>query len=424
MAAESELAPVVGTLAEYSEAPFERRREWAESGDIVRITGPEEDHHMAVHPDHVEKVLFNYNDKFSKYSGYEIMFGGGIVSVYGDQWRAQRGTLQPAFQPSRVMSYAETIQDVSSDVVSGLSDGETFDAREVFTDITMEVMLETLFGGASDEEKTISSAAERITKWFLETATVGDVPPEVQDGFETKRSELLELIDGMVEERDGSEEGDLLSMLIAVGSEGEANYTDERIRDEMITTLFAAHETTSLTLTYTLFLLADNPAVESELQSELDDVLDGATPGPEHLDELTYTKQVINEALRMYSPAHSLFREATEDVVLDGRRIPEGDVLYLPQCVIHRDERWWDSPGEFRPERFAGESDRPSFSFFPFGAGPRRCIGEDFARAEAEIVTAALLQSFNFERKTEEFDMLASLTAVPDRPVEMIAHSR
>lgn len=422
MSSKRELPPVVGTLAEYSEAPFERRTEWAEEGDVVRIRGPEADHHMAVHPDHVEQVLFDDNDKFVKFGGYESVFGQGIVSVYGDQWRAQRGTLQPAFQPGRVRSYCETIQEITREAVADLEDGQTIDARELFTDLTMEVMLNTLFGGATDEQGTISKAAHRITEWFLETATVGDVPPEVQSDFEHGMEDLVELIDEMIEDRKGATEetdSDLLSMLIAIGTGGDADYTDERIRDEMITMLFAAHETTALTLTYTLYLLADAPDVETRLLSELDTVLDGDFPGPEHLDDLTYTEQVIDEALRLYSPAHSLFREATTDVNLGGYTIPQGDVLYLPQWVVHRDERWWEDPETFRPERFGGDADRPSFAFFPFGAGPRRCIGEEFARAEAKLVVAALADAFEFEQKTETFEMHASLTAIPDRPIEL-----
>jgi len=424
MSTERTLPPAVGTLREYSTAPFERRTEWAQEGDVVRITGPEEDHHMAVHPALVEEVLFE-KDGFVKFEGYSSVFGGGMVSVQGDQWRAQRGAIQPAFQPAKVRSYSETIADIAREAVAEIDDGETVDARELFTDLTMEVMLETLFGGTNNRKETISDAAHRITEWFLETATAGDVPPEVQSGYEGGMDELTGMIEEMIAERRTSEGGeDLLSMLVAIGAGGAEDYTDERIRDEMITMLFGAHETTALTLTYTLYLLADAPDVGRRLRAELDSVLDGSAPGPEHLEQLEYTEQVIDEALRLYSPAHSLFREAATDVELDGYTIPEGDVLYLPQWVVHRDDWWWDEPTAFRPERFAGDQDRPSFAFFPFGAGPRRCIGEGFARAEAKLVVAAFADAFEFERETETFEMHASLTAVPDRPIEVTHHRR
>lgn len=421
MASKPERPPVVGTLAEYTEAPFDRRTEWAQQGDLVRITGQDVDHHMAVHPDHVEEIMFD-QDRFDKFEGYESVFGQGIVAEYGDQWRAQRGAMQPAFVPQKVREYVTQMRGIVDTAADGLEDGSRFDARTVFSDLTMEVMLRTLFGGVKGKN-TISSAAEQITEWFLETATAGDVPPEVQEGFETGLSELTGLINEMIAERDGSEDSDLLSMLIALGAESEANYTEDRIRDEMINMLFAAHETTALTLTYTFYLLADNPQAEQRLHTELDEVLDGDTPTSEDLSELTYTEQVVNEALRLYCPAHALFREATEDVIVDGYTVPEGDIVQLPQWVIHRDERWWDDPSEFRPERFA-DSDYNPYAFFPFGVGPRRCIGEDFGRAEAKLVVATLCDRFTFDRATEEFNMYASLAAVPDRPIELIPHKR
>jgi cytochrome P450 len=424
MSQKKKLPPAVGNLSEYSKNPFERRTEWAKEADLFRVTGPEEDHHMAVHPDYAEEILFDDDDQFVKFSGYESVFGSGVVSVYGDQWRAQRGALQSAFIPSKVRSYAETIREIVRDVVADIDHGETLDVRELFTDLTMEVMLETLFGG-SGKKATISDAAHRITEWFLETATAGDVPPEVQKNYESGLDQLASLIDEMIDERGtGDEDGDLLSMLVALGSRGEADYTDERIRDEMITMLFAAHETTALSLTYALYLLADAPDVVENLSTEVGSVLDGAVAGPEHLEELEYTEQVLNESLRLYCPAHALFRETTTDVSLDGYVIPEGDAVHVPQWVIHRDERWWDDPTEFRPERFTGENDRHPFAFFPFGVGPRGCLGEAFARAEAKIVIATIADRFRVERETETFDMIASLTAVPDRPIEVTFQNR
>lgn len=425
MSTERPLPPAVGTLAEYSEAPFERRTEWAREGDVVRITGPEADHHMAVHPELVEEVLF-HGDDFQKFEAYSSVFGGGMVSVYDEQWRAQRGAIQPAFQPAKIQSYAETMREIVQSAVADVDDGAVIDTRELFTDLTMEVMLQTLFGGESDRKETIGESAAQITEWFLETATAGDVPPEVQSDYEHGMSELTAMIDEMIAERREGADGDgLLSMLVAIGPEGDAAYTDERIRDEMITTLFAAHETTALTLTYTLFLLADAPEAAAEARAELDRVVGGGVPEPDHLEDLEYTEQVIDEALRLYSPAHSLFREATADTELGGFTIPEGDVLYLPQWVVHRDERWWDEPTAFRPERFATDDpDRPAFAFFPFGAGPRSCIGERFARAEAKTVVGGFLDAFEFDRVTESFGLRASLTAVPDGPIELRFHER
>lgn len=425
MSTERPLPPAVGTLAEYSEAPFKRRTEWAKEGDVVRITGPEEDHHMVLHPDDVEDVLFD-QDNYKKFGGYESVFGKGMVAQYGNQWRAQRGTLQPAFQPVQVEAYVDRVQHVLKSYRDDLADGETFDARSVMTDLTMEVMLDALFGGADEYMDTIGTATQDITDWFLESATAGQIPEETQAEFEDSIEELAAVVDEMIQRRKGDRDSDdLLSILLAVGASSDADYDRERIRDEMITMFFGAHETTSLTLTYTLYLLAGAPDVTEKLTNEIDSVVDdNDVPNSDHLTDLQYTEQVVDESLRIYSPAHSIFRVTRNDVEIGGYTLPQGDVIYLPECVIHHDERWWDEPDEFRPERFAGESDRPACAYFPFGVGPRRCIGEQFARAESKLVVATMFDEFTFEQVTEDFDRYASLSAVPDRPIELTAHRR
>jgi cytochrome P450 len=416
--------PTVGTLAEYAEAPFERRTEWAREGDIVRITGADADHHLVVHPEYIEEILFN-ESQFVKLDTFESVFGDGVFTVYGDQWRAQRTAMAPAFEAEMVESYAETVHERAATAVGEIDDGGTIEARQFFVDLSTRLMLETLFGGAGGREEPIVTAADQITDYFVAETTAGEATAEEESRFEAARERLVELIDEMVAERRGSElGGDLLSTLIATGADSEADYTDERIRDEIITNLFAAHETTALTLAYTAFLLADAPAVERRLRAELAEELDGDVPGPEHLERLEYTEQVIDEAMRIYCPAHAIYREATCDVEVGGYTVPEGDVVHISQWVVHRDGRWWDEPTTFRPERFEGGADVPRFAFFPFGAGPRRCIGEGFARAEAKLVVAAFADAFEFERETETFEMHASLTAVPDRPIEVTHHRR
>jgi cytochrome P450 len=423
MSTDDNTPPTVGTLAEYTEAPFERRTEWAREGNIVRITGEDADHYMVVNPNHIGDVLFD-TERFTRLDTFTGVFGNGILTVSGDQWRAQRGAIQPAFVPEKIQSHAGKMRGTVRNVTGDINPGETLNSRELFTNLTMEVMLETLFGGADGDKETISEATEQITEWFLESATAGEVPPEVEEGLNTGLSELTSLIDSMVAGQDGDEDGGILSILVALGANSEPGYTEDRIRDEMVTLLFAAHETTALTLTYASYLLAGAPEVEQRLLTEVKKVVDGSVPEPSDLNQLAYTEQVVDEALRMYPPAHALFRVPTEEITLGDYTIPEGDVVHMPQWVVHRDERWWDDPTAFRPGRFDGESDRPPYCFFPFGVGPRRCIGENFARAEAKMALAAIWNQFSFERVTEEFEMHASLTAVPDRPIKLTPRQR
>ncbi len=379
MSTDRQLPPTVGTTEEYGASPFEQWAEWARVDDVVRISGEEGDRYLVTHPELVEEVVFG-DGPFAKTEGIQQQFGRGLVAEHGEQWRAQRGAMQPAFIPDRIESYAETIGEIVADTVDTIDDGAVLDLRELFAEFTMEVMVETLFG-------------------------VG-------------------MIDEMIAARRGGDGDDLLSMLLSVGPDSDANYTDGRIREEVIAMLFAAHETTALTLTYTLYLLSGAPEVADRLHEETQSVLDGRPPGPEHLDELSYTERVIDEALRLYPPLHALARRPMADVELDGYTIPEDGVMYLSQYVIHRDERWWDEPTAFRPERFAAVDDRPRFAFFPFGAGPRRCLGEDFARTEAKLAVAGLTQQFSFEQLTETFQLRIGGTALPDRPLELRAHGR
>lgn len=423
MSSENSQPPAVGTLGEYAEAPFERRTEWAREGDIVRIVGTDADHHLVVHPEYIEEILFDER-QFVKLDTFESVFGDGVFTVYGDQWRAQRAAMAPAFEAEMVESYAETVRERTAAVIGGIDDGETIEARQFFVDLSTRLMLETLFGGAGGRGEPIVTAADQITDYFVAETTAGEAATEEESQFEAARERLVELIDEMVAERRGGEPGgDLLSTLIATGADSEADYTDERIRDEIITTLFAAHETTALTLAYTAFLLADAPAVERRLRAELAEELDGDVPGPEHLERLEYTEQVIDEAMRIYCPAHAIYREATCDVEVGGYTVPEGDVVHISQWVVHRDDRWWDEPTAFRPERFDGGADVPRFAFFPFGAGPRRCIGEGFARAEAKLVVKGLFDRFGVERVTESFGLRAGPAAVPDGEIELTFHA-
>lgn len=424
MSEQKQAPPVVGTLAEYEQAPFRCRREWSKEADVVRITGPDKDHYVASHPELVEEVLIKDNESYKKFEPYKDIFGNGVVAVEGEQWRAQRRELQPFFEVEQVRSYSEKVGKTVTQVADTIEDNQTFDSREVMTDLTLQVMLRALFG-ESDDDGTITEAADLITTWFRESASPGAVPENIQADYERGREQLVARIEEMIQARKQAEGGnDLLSMLVDVDSENKSNYTDDRIRDEMITFLFGAHETSALMLTYALYLLSDAPKVEERLVAEIGEVLDGDEPRAKHLDDLTYTEQVLNETLRLYSPAHALFREVTTETTLGGYTIPEGDILQLPECVIHRDERWWDNPDEFDPSRFSGSTDRHSFAYFPFGAGPRQCIGEMFARMEGKLALAALFDRFTFERETEEFDLEASLTAVPDRSIELTARAR
>jgi len=221
-------------------------------------------------------------------------------------------------------------------------------------------------------------------------------PRNIRATIATRR--LDKIVFRFIEERraSGKDSGDLLSMLLAARDDDGSRMTDRQLRDEAITIFLAGHETTANALSWTWMLLSQNPAVEAKLHAELDAVLAGRTPALDDLPSLRYTGQVITESMRLYPPAWGMARIAIEDVEIGGYPIPKGCGISLAQWVVHRDPRWFDAPEEFRPERWEGDLMKrlPRFAYFPFGGGPRQCIGNNFAVMEATLLLATIAQRF------------------------------
>jgi cytochrome P450 len=218
---------------------------------------------------------------------------------------------------------------------------------------------------------------------------------------------------------------DFLSVLLRAQDRGEQS--GEQLRDEIMTMLLAGHDTTALTLTYTWFLLSEHPEIEERVQTEVDEVVGDDRPGMEHVREFEYLEWVINEAMRLYPPVFTIFRTPKEAVELAGYPVPEGATIMLPQWGVHRSERFWDDPEQFDPERFSPErrADRPRFAYFPFGGGPRHCIGKHLAMLEAQLILATVVgdYSLNFEGETP-LELMPSLTIHPRQEMEMRVEKR
>jgi cytochrome P450 len=192
-----------------------------------------------------------------------------------------------------------------------------------------------------------------------------------------------------------------------------------------MTFLFAGHETTATALTFTWFLLAQHPEIEEKLVAELDDVLGDDPPTFEDIQELEYTEHVLKEGMRIYPPVPQIPRETTESLELGGYSIPEGETVAPSQWTIHRDDRFWDEPMAFRPDRFEGEDSRPQFAYFPFGGGPRRCIGQQFAMVEGKLILATLVQQYHPKLVSNpDIDLSVSITTRPVDPIELRVEQR
>ena len=378
------------------------------------------------HPDYIEQVLVTDNRKFIKgriLRKNKQLFGNGLLTSEGDFWLRQRRLAQPAFHRGRVASYADTMVRYASRIASEWRNGEERDIHAEMMRLTLSIVAKTLFDADVDREaKRVGHALEAIMQLnsdfrkLILTPTWLPTPRKIRATIATAK--LNRIVYRFIEERraSGVDNGDLLSMLLAARDDDGSRMTDRQLRDESITIFLAGHETTANALSWTWMLLAQNPNVESKLHEELDRVLGGREPTVEDLPNLRYTGQVITESMRLYPPAWGMARVAIDNTEIAGYPIPKGCGVSLAQWVVHRDPRWFDAPLEFRPERWEGDLLKrlPRFAYFPFGGGPRQCIGNNFAVMEASLLLATLAQQFRISLTPgREIIPAASITLRP-----------
>ncbi|MGA2428650.1 MAG: cytochrome P450 [Candidatus Acidiferrum sp.] len=375
-------------------------------GDIVTMRYYNFRVYFISHPDFIEQVLVTHNRKFIKgriLRKNRRLFGDGLLTSEGDFWLRQRRLAQPAFHRGRVASYADTMVKYADRLLAEWKDGEERDLHAEMMRLTLQIVAKTLFDADVDKDaKEVGRALGALMELnsdfrkLILTPTWLPTPRNIRAAIAIRR--LDKIIFRFIEERrtSGKDAGDLLSMLLAARDEDGSRMTDRQLRDEAITIFLAGHETTANALSWTWMLLSQNPAVEAKLHAELDAVLAGRTPSLDDLPNLRYTGHVITESMRLYPPAWGMARVAIEDVEIGGYPIPKGCGISLAQWVVHRDARWFDAPEEFRPERWEGDLMKrlPRFAYFPFGGGPRQCIGNNFAVMEATLLLATIAQKF------------------------------
>nr|WP_274323901.1 cytochrome P450 [Halosimplex aquaticum] len=254
-----------------------------------------------------------------------------------------------------------------------------------------------------------------------------DVPTPGKIRLRRAVDDLESVVYRIIDERARNPGDDVVSRMLAVEDESGEGMSREQIRDEVMTLLLAGHETTALALTFTTFLLAQHPSVEERLLAELDDHLGGDPPTVEDVRNLPYLETVVKESMRLYPPVPGIVREATGTDEIAGYTIPEGATLSINQWTVHRDPSLYDDPMAFRPDRWTDEMEQslPRLAYFPFSAGPRRCVGDRFAMLEAKVVLATLLQRYHLELVSDpSLDLVATITSRPRNPVLMRVHER
>jgi cytochrome P450 len=397
-----------------------------EYGDIVCLRFFNIRTFLLFHPEHIEDVLVNNARKFMKgrvLRANRHLFGNGLLTSEGEFWLRQRRMMQPAFHRNRIANYASTMTDCATRLADSWRPAQELNLHEAMMQLTLQIVGKTLFH--ADVERDAPQVGENLHILLEYTADFRRLVMTPQ-WLPTRRNlqakqavrNLTQIIDRIIEQRRASNEdaGDLLSLLIHAQDEDGSRMTTQQLRDEALTLFLAGHETTASTLSWTWMLLAQNPRVEQKLHAELDSVLEGRIPTLDDLPHLPYTSHILTESMRLYPPAWAIARLAIEDHAIAGFPVPKGTGIAAVSWVVHRDPRWYGHPEQFLPERWEGDllKQIPRFAYFPFGFGPRQCIGNSFALMEAALVLATLAQRFRFALATNDaVQPLASITLRP-----------
>jgi cytochrome P450 len=377
------------------------------------------------HPDLIEDVLVTNARKYSKgrvLRANRHVFGEGLLTSEGDFWLRQRRLAQPAFHRVRIASYAATMVEYTERLLDQWKNGEQRDAHQEMMRLTLQIVGKTLFDADVERDALeVGKSLELLLEIGANFRRTIFVKREV--------AQIEKILYRIIAERraSGRDAGDLLSMLLHAQDEDGSKMTDRQLRDETITLFLAGHETTASTLSWTWWLLAQNPAVEKKLHAELDSVLGDRAPTRDDLPKLVYTGHVITESLRLYPAAWGIARLAVEDHEIAGYPVTKGMGVAMAQWVVHRDPRWYDAPEEFRPERWEDDLLKrlPRFAYFPFGGGPRRCIGNTFALMEATLILATIARKFRLRLVANHPVVpLASITLRPRNGVRVTLESR
>jgi cytochrome P450 len=404
--------PVVGSLFDVRRDPtgvFMRAA--LRYGEVVYFKFGPRRGYLITNPADIRHVLQDNARNYHKsplYQKLRMYLGNGLLTSEDALWLRQRRIAQPAFHRQRVASLAQVMTAAVGEAAAHwqtVADrGDAVDVDEEMMRLTRTVVVRALLGsdlGPYTEriDDAWSTINEFIGEDFWSLGLTSWVPTPRRRRFEAARRLLRQAVDHVISERrrHPSDRPDLLAMLLAARDDdtGEG-MTDEQLRVEVTTFLLAGQETTSLALTWIWYLLSQHPQAQRRLEEEVDSVLEGRPPEFSDLASLPYTRMVIDEALRLYPPAWGFSRQAVGDDELGGYPLPSGWMAFVVPFVLHRLPSMWDEPDAFDPDRFSPErsADRPKFAYVPFGAGPRQCIGNQFALMEAHLTVAALAQRY------------------------------
>ena len=431
----------MGQLPAFRARPIQFLMKMArEYGDLAYFRLGPQHVYLVSHPDFVREVLVTKQANFIKSRALQrgkILLGDGLLTSEGQFHLRQRRLVQPAFHRDRLAAYAAVMSEYGARLRERWKAGSTIDVAEQMMRLTLSVVGKTLFSADVESEASeIGEALTTVLKMFRMlmlpfSEHLEKLPLPSIRRFEKARARLDQTIYGLIHERraSGRDTGDLLSMLLLAQDEEAdgSGMTDKQVRDEALTLFLAGHETTANALTWTWYLLSQNPECEQRLHEEIDSVLGGRLPTISDVPQLRYTEMAFAEAMRLYPPAWAIGRMAKGPFELGGVRIGTKSICIVSPYVTQRDSRWFPEPERFDPERWTPEAReaRPKFSYFPFGGGARVCIGERFAWMEGVLVIATIAQKWKLRLAPgQRVDTLPLITLRTRYGMKMVPVSR
>jgi cytochrome P450 len=428
--------PIVGCLPHLRRDPIGFLSGLARDyGDIVHFKILGKHVFQLYHPDLVREFFVTQHPKLRKtgiMKQAEPILGNGIFLSEGETHLRQRRLIQPIFSRQKVAGFAKDIAEIAADVRASWTDAREINVSSEMLRLSLRVVAKTLFDiNLDSSEHEIEESLTTILGHFNTLLVprpkiLSKLPTARNRRFNQARAQLESMVYRIMNEsrsRDRDQRHVVSLLLSARDEEGDkGEMTQQQVRDEVMTLLVAGHETVATTLSWTWYCLSQNPEVESQFYAEIDEVLADRLPTAEDLEHLPYTEMVIAESMRLFPPVWALSRRTAEDLSIAGYEIPIGSMLGVSQYVTHRDPRFFPEPERFDPTRWTAEAKaaRPRYAYFPFGGGPRLCIGEPMAWMETKIVLATIAQQWHLSYTRREAPRLqARITLRPQDGLSM-----
>lgn len=384
----------------------------AQYGDVVRQRFVHLVDYSFLHPEHIREILVASHEQLIRWErGTEVFasaHGHSVLVAEGAAWKRQRQMLQPAFSPKRVEGFVPRMVDAARDGIAAWGDAPVIDFEGAMTQVTMGVIMRTLFSRADEQQGRGIAAAVHDLGVEAMKEFYWPVSAPLWAPWKARKRRALRLLDAFIEREirerlsSGGDQDDLLGLMVAARDASGQGFDPRGLRDECMTTFLAGHETTAAALTWWGWCMAAHPEEQARIAEEVQQVLGDRLPTAADLTQLPRLARSFKESLRLYPPAAALFsRRTTAPVRVAGYELPAGSMIRLTPALTHRDARWFEEPEAFRPERFdtaSGHPEIPRGAWLPFGAGPRVCLGSHFALTEMSLVAAQLLQRFELQR--------------------------